>query len=157
MTMSSSHRAALWLATGVAILTGFCTPSPTGTPEALPAITMTSGGGFDGSSQTWVIGTDGSWTWLREDKSMGPGDRPSPPPARSGRLTEAQRAELALLATDPQLRGELRADHDDCTISDGPAERLTVGPVKYLASWCDEFRPRIQRLRERITALTTGA
>lgn len=117
---------------------------------------MTSGGGFQGSSQVWKIAPDGSWSWVHEDTIVH-GEVPSQKPPRNGRLTETQRNELAVLANDPRLRRELRKAPGRCTISDGPEERLEVGSTKYLANWCHEDRPRIKHLRERIVSLTTGS
>ena len=157
MMMSDSVRAAFLFCVGVLLLAGCGDSSVRSESVALPEITMTSGGGFEASSQVWKIGADGSWTWAREDKPVRSGDVPSQQPARSGRLTEAQRSELAALATDPRLRDELRRAHEDCQVSDGPTERLEVGSIDYLANWCHERRPRIQQLRARIVSLTTAS
>lgn len=117
---------------------------------------MTSGGGFAANSQVWRVASDGSWSWVRKDKAMSADAVPSPVPERRGRLTEAQRVELALLATAPDLQRELRRSPGPCTVSDGMSERLDVGAVRYLANWCDEHRPYTEELRARIVALTTG-
>jgi hypothetical protein len=156
MLISRGLRTALLFCAGVLLLTG-CDPQAPAKPGPLPAITMTSGGGFQPSAQFWTIAPDGSWTWVQEDKSIRAGVVPSQKPARSGQLTAAQRDELALLANDPRLRAELRQRHGRCTISDGPEERLEVGSLRYLANWCHEKRPRIRDLRARIVALTTGS
>jgi hypothetical protein len=121
-----------------------------GGPGKLPDITMTSGGGFAGSASTWRIAPDGTWQWQRVDKGM-----PAVPP-RSGRLTDTQRDELAALANDPDLYKEARLPHAGCNWSDGDYENLTVGSLHYLASWCPEHRPNIDRIRDRIKTLTTG-
>jgi hypothetical protein len=123
----------------------------------LPGIRMTSGGGFEGTSREWTIAPDGSWTWVRKDKSMRLDAGPSlNPPPRTGRLTEKQRTELAVLAIDPLLLRELRRSTGRCEVSDGPDERLEVGDVHYVASWCKKNRPHIDHLRARIRAFTTA-
>jgi hypothetical protein len=120
--------------------------------SALPAISMTSGGGFEATSQEWTIAPDGAWTWNRVDKIDGL--RAWLP--RSGRLTGAAFDEVRRLATDPDLVREMHLPHERCTWSDGSDERLDVGSNHYLAGWCDGTRKHIGRLRERIVALTTG-
>ncbi|MET0493766.1 MAG: hypothetical protein ABW000_11625 [Actinoplanes sp.] len=142
MVTSLGLRAALSLS--LLLLAGCGTPITTA--PALPAITMTSGGGFEGTSQVWTVAPDGSWKWTHEGTAA---------PPRAGRLTEAQRRELAVLATDPLLQHELRGRRHRCDISDGPEERLEVGSLRYLAGWCDGRRPHIAELRTRIPALTT--
>jgi hypothetical protein len=157
MMMSGRLRAALLFSVGVLLLAG-CGDAPVSTASvALPEITMTSGGGFETSSQVWKIAPDGSWTWVRVDKQMSKDDVPSQRPPRNGRLTETQRRELAVLATDPRLRRELRRAPGHCNVSDGAEEHLDVGSIKYLANWCNEIRPRIQYLRARIVSLTAGS
>jgi hypothetical protein len=146
--MATPHRTTLLVSLVLMLLTTF--GDPPATAADLPAITMTSGGGFAGSSQVWTISPDGSWTWAREDRST----RAPDPPPRFGRLTGPQREELAVLATDPRLRLELRRPPRPCHVSDGDAERLNVGPVRYLAGWCLDYRPRIRRLRARIDFFT---
>jgi hypothetical protein len=136
----------------VLVVAGCSDPPVSDDPVALPEIAMTSGGGFETSSQRWTIAPDGSWTWTREDK----GNQVSPAPPRTGKLTEPRVEELAVLATEPALRRELRRGHRSCDISDGSSEHLDVGSLRYLASWCPEDRPHIRRLRERIVSLTTG-
>jgi hypothetical protein len=113
---------------------------------------MTSGGGLDPTSSVWTIAPDGSWT-LTEKTHL----KQRPATIRSGRLTDAQRSEIARLANDPALLTELRAAHEPCSMSDGPNERLEVGPVRYRASWCNEHRRHIDHLRARIVALTLGS
>lgn len=152
MVMSRSLRAAFRLCAGVLLLTG-CADAPVADrARDLPTITMTTGGGFEGRSRQWTITPDGSWTWTEEFRGTGA----SPEPPRTGRLTEAQRGELAVLATEPALGFELSKDHAPCTVSDGSSERLEVGSLRYVASWCREDRPRIAHLRERILSFTTG-
>jgi hypothetical protein len=146
--MAMSHRTALLLSLGVMLLTTFGDP-PTADAN-LPEITMTSGGGFASSSQQWTISSDGSWTRVRKDRSTRSPDEPP----RSGQLTEAQRHELAVLATDPRLRLELRRPPRPCGVSDGGEEHLDVGPIHYLAGWCLDYRPRIKQLRARIVDFT---
>jgi hypothetical protein len=87
------------------------------------------------------------------------GNRLQPPrtTSRSGRLTDCQRREIARLANDPALLLELRTAPGPCSVSDGPDERLEVGPIRYRASWCNEHWPRIDHLRGRIVPLTTGS
>ena len=123
-----------------------------GSGSALPAISMTSGGGFEGTSQAWTITPDGDWTWNRVDKIDGL--RPWEP--RSGRLTGAAFDEMRRLASDPDLVRDMRRPHEKCEVSDGPYERLDVGGNHYVAGWCDGTRKHIRRLRERLVALTTG-
>jgi hypothetical protein len=120
----------------------------------LPPIVMTSHGGFETVSQKWAIAADGSWTFLESTKSFM--SHPAEATTRSGRLTAKQQHELAHLATDPALYYELRTVSGRCTVSDGSTERLEVGSVRYLASWCREYRPLIARIRARIEAFTTG-
>jgi hypothetical protein len=144
MVMSGGLRAAFVLVPGL-LLAG-CGSLPITTTPTLPAITMTSGGGFEETSQVWTVGPDGSWTWTHEGTAE---------PPRAGRLTEDQRRELAVLATDPLLQHELRGRRHRCEISDGPAESLEVGSLRYLAGWCDGRRPHIARMRARIPDLTT--
>lgn len=132
------------------------TVAPTGqlatATVALPAITMTNGGGLDPMSSVWTIAPDGSLTFTEETRI-----EPMHTTFRSGRLTDAQRSEIARLANDPALLTELRAAHGPCSVSDGPDERLEVGPVRYRASWCKEHRRHIDHLRTRIVALTLGS
>jgi hypothetical protein len=123
-----------------------------GSGPELPAVGMTSGGGFEGTSQSWTIAPDGTWTWNREDRIDGL--RAWPP--RSGRLTGAAFEEIRRLATDPDLVREMRLPHERCDVSDGSSERLDVGGNHYLSGWCDGTRKHIQRLRQRVVALTTG-
>jgi len=151
MTLPDGPRAAVLLSLGLLLLAG-CGGGPALT---LPEITMTSHGGFEPSAQEWTIHPDGSWVWVRTDKQIGD-SAPSAPPARSGRLTEAQRSELTAAARDPRLIKEMRAWQRHCSVSDGPYESLVVGSVKFVASWCRENRPRIKQLRERVAALTTA-
>jgi hypothetical protein len=113
---------------------------------------MTSGGGFEGTSQEWTIAPDGTWTWNRVDKIHGLQRRVP----RTGRLTGAALDEVRQLATDPDIVREMRWPHKKCDWSDGPNERLDVGRNHYVASWCPETRKHIHRLRERVVALTTG-
>lgn len=123
-----------------------------GSRRALPAIGMTSGGGFVPTSQEWTIAPDGAWTWNRTDKIDGP--RAWAP--RGGRLTGVALDEVRRLATDPDLVREMHLPHEKCDLSDGQYDRLDVGDNHYLAGWCDGTRKHIQRLRDRIVALTTG-
>jgi len=123
-----------------------------GSGSALPAIGMTSGGGFEGTSQEWTIAPDGAWTWNRTDKI----DGLKVWPPRSGRLTGAAFDEIRRLATDPDLGREMRLPHEKCDSSDGSYERLDVGINHYVAGWCDRTRKHIRRLRDRIVALTIG-
>jgi hypothetical protein len=124
-------------------------------PEpSLPPIIMTSHGGFETMSQKWAIAADGSWTFTESTKSFM--SHPAEKTARSGRLTAEQQHALAVLAADPALYYELQTAPGRCTTSDGPTERLDVGSVRYVASWCPEYRPLIARIRARIEALTIG-
>jgi hypothetical protein len=116
----------------------------------LPPITMTSGGGFAGTAWIWSISPDGSWTYQVQEHGQQPAQR------RSGQLSEAQRRQIAALATDPALQTELRVPRPKCNVSDGEDERLKVGPVERIASWCKEDLPNITRLRDWILATTTG-
>jgi hypothetical protein len=134
---------------GVLLLTG-CGTGPA-RPE-LPPIRMTSHGGFDSSSDTWLIAADGSWTFTNSVRSLPPRTT-----TRTGRLTDAQLRDLAPLARDPALTVEMSIEPGSCTISDGATERLEIGSVRYLANWCDEFRPLTARIRARIVALTVGS
>ena len=120
----------------------------------LPPIVMTSHGGFETMSQRWAIAADGSWTFTESTKSFM--SHPAETTTHSGRLTAEQQHELAVLAADPALYYELRTAPGRCTISDGPTERLDVGSVRYVASWCREYRPLIARIRARIEAFTIG-
>lgn len=117
----------------------------------LPAIDMTSGGGFDGQSESWTIAVDGWWTYTYVSRVNS-----APATARHGQLTDDQRRELALMADDIALHTEMRKARSSCEVSDGPSERLQVGPIRYVASWCDEYRPLIRQFRARIRSLTTG-
>jgi hypothetical protein len=123
-----------------------------GSGSALPAISMTSGGGLETTSQKWTLTPDGAWTWNRVDKIDGL--RLWPP--ATGRLTGAAFDEIRRLATDPDLVREMLRRHEKCDWSDGPYERLDVDGIHYVAGWCDRARPHIRRLRERVVALTTG-
>jgi hypothetical protein len=124
-------------------------------PEArLPPIVMTSHGGFETMSQEWTIAADSSWTFSESTKSFM--SHPATTTTRSGRFTAEQQHELAALAADPALDFELRTATGRCTVSDGSTERLDVGSVRYIASWCREYRPLIARIRARIEALTIG-
>jgi hypothetical protein len=139
----------------VAVVLAGCAPGrpaqgPTAPPATLPAITMTSGGGFAPESWVWTIAPDGAWTFTEQTRLASAGTR-----SRTGRLTDAQRRELAGLANDPALLTELATSPGPCSVSDGTEERLQVGSVGYLANWCGEHRPHIDHLRERIIALTT--
>jgi hypothetical protein len=154
--MAMSHRTALLLSLGVMLFTTFGDPPVISRPASLPEITMTSGGGFDPSSQEWTIAPDGSWTWARTDRSMHSDEVQQPLP-RFGRLTEAQRNELAVLATDPRLRLELRRPPRPCHVSDGDAASLDVGSLRYLAGWCSDYRPHIKQLRTRIMSFTAAS
>ena len=116
----------------------------------LPAIVMTGGGGFEGGSQRWTISPGGAWIWERDFEEWRSGPRPTP---RTGRLTGAAARELAAVANDPDLVREMRRPHERCSSSDGSYEYLEVGSNDYLAGWCDENRPHIDRLRARIAAL----
>jgi pimeloyl-ACP methyl ester carboxylesterase len=131
-----------------------CVLSGCGGPAAptLPAIAMTSHGGFEPIAETWTIAPDGAWTWVRQVRMPG-----APELSRTGRLTDRQRRDLANLAGDLLLRRELLGGHRACGVSDGATERLEVGSMKYLAGWCGENRPHIRRLRARIVAVTTGS
>jgi len=113
---------------------------------------MTGGGGFDPTSSVWTIAPDGSWTFTEKIRIQSPRAT-----SRSGRLTDAQHREIALLANDPALLAEMRTAHGSCSVSDGPDERPEIGAIRYSASWCKERRPRIDHLRSRIVALTTGS
>jgi hypothetical protein len=117
----------------------------------LPPIVMTAHGGLEANVETWSIAPDGSWTW-RHDIRI----RPLRSVSRSGTLSAEQRRELAVLATDPALRAEMRTANPECTISDGPNERLDVGRLRYWTSWCEERRPHVVRIRARLTAMTWG-
>src|SRR3954467_6317049 len=113
MWKSGCLRVVVLVNAGLLLLTG-CGHPPR--PADLPAITMTSGGGFETSSQRWTIAPDGSWTWTRTDKAVRVKEMPSQQPPLSGRLTEAQRGELAALATAPALGFELSKNHARCDI-----------------------------------------
>jgi hypothetical protein len=134
---------------GVLLVTG-CGTGPA-RPE-LPPIRMTSHGGFESNSHTWVIAADGSWTFTNSVRSLPPRTT-----TRTGRLTDGQLRDLAPLAHDPALTAEMSMEPGSCTISDGPTERLEIGSVRYLADWCDEFRPLTARIRARIVALTVDS
>ena len=120
----------------------------------LPHIIMTSHGGLEGMSQKWAIAADGSWTFTELIQSFM--SHPAKTTTRSGRLTPQQEHELVALAVDPALYVELQTVPGRCTVCDGPTERLEVGSVRYIASWCRQNLPLIAEIRARIEAFTIG-
>jgi len=127
---------------------------PANTSSGLPAITMTAGGGFAPQSQIWTIAPDGTWTYRLGNHL---GVRPSTAPTRTGRLSAAQIRELAALVRDPALVTELHTPRVQCDVTDGPDERLKVGQLERMASWCPENLPHIAQLRTWIQQVTTGS
>ncbi|MBX6355985.1 MAG: hypothetical protein IRZ05_09045 [Micromonosporaceae bacterium] len=83
-------------------------------------------GGFIGVEQTLVVRPDGVWAWGGADAGGGP---------HSGRLTSAQRAELARLARSPALAAEARRKQGPAQCADGYTYQLTVGSLT--VSWVD--------------------
>jgi hypothetical protein len=148
--MLTSRRTVLMCCAALFALTGCGDLSRPSRTLDLPPIVMTTGGGFAAASSRWTISPDGSWTKVTEVHS----ETVTPPPPVSGRLTEAQRQELAYLANDQELHIEMLREPGACTVSDGDEERLEIGPDHYLSNWCDEYRPRIAAIREQIRAFT---
>lgn len=108
------------------------TGAPPTAPGSLPRITVRRTGGFAGVEQTLVVRPDGQWAWGGADAGGAP---------RGGRLTAAQRRELARLAGLPVLAAEARQKARPPQCADGFAYRLTVGSLT--VSWvdCDRVTP----------------
>jgi hypothetical protein len=102
------------------------TGAPPAAPGSPPRITVSRTGGFAGVEQRLVVRPDGEWAWTGADQGGGPGH---------GRLTEAQRAELARLAALPALAAEARAKGGAPGCADGFDYLLTVGSLS--VSWMD--------------------
>ena len=110
-------------------------PAPSGAtraPGSPPRVTVRRTGGFVGVEQTLVVRPDGVWAWGGADQGGAP---------RSGRLTAAQRAELARLAARPALAAEARQKPGPPQCADGFNYLLTVGSLT--VSWvdCDPVTP----------------
>jgi hypothetical protein len=106
------------------------TGAPPAAPGSPPRITVRRTGGFAGVEESLVVRPDGVWAW--GGGSRGADQRGAP---RSGRLTAAQRAELARLATSPALAREARQKPSPPQCADGFNYALTVGAMS--VSWVD--------------------
>jgi hypothetical protein len=108
------------------------TGAPSAAPGSPPRITVRRTGGFVGVEQTLVVRPDGVWAWGGADA----GGAPS-----GGRLTAAQRSELARLAKLPALAAEARKKPGPPQCADGYNYKLTVGSLA--VSWvdCDPVTP----------------
>lgn len=108
------------------------TGAPVAKPGSPPRITVRRTGGFAGVDQTLVVRPDGVWAWDGPDQGGGP---------RGGRLTAAQRAELARLAGSPALAAEARQKPGPPQCADGFDYVLTAGSLT--VSWvdCDPVTP----------------
>lgn len=69
-------------------------------PVSAPTITLTRTGGLAGVNESIEISTDGGWTYTDHRKGT----------SESGKLTDAQRADLANLALNPDLVTEAQQE-----------------------------------------------
>jgi hypothetical protein len=107
----------------------------TGAPPAAgspPRITVRRTGGFVGVEQMLTVRPDGEWAWTGADRGGGP---------NHGRLTGAQRAELARLAAEPALAEEARQKPAPPQCADGYDYVLTVGSMTVVWVDCDPVTP----------------
>ncbi len=104
-------------------------PTAAGSP---PRITVRRTGGFVGVEQMLVVRPDGEWAWTGADRGGGPGH---------GRLTDAQRAELARLAAAPALAEEARQKPAPPQCADGYDYVLTVGSMTVVWIDCNPVTP----------------
>jgi hypothetical protein len=131
-------------ATPAAPAPGSSGPVPsTAAPEAavptLNRITVMRTGGIAGVMQQVVVTPDGRW--VHTDRRTGR--------TRQGRLTDAQRAEIARLAADPALAGEARAVATrGAACNDAFAYAVTVGELTIRYDQCPGAgaRPVTERL-----------
>jgi hypothetical protein len=104
-------------------------PTAAGSP---PRITVRRTGGFVGVEQILIVRPDGEWAWTGADQGGGP---------NHGRLTGAQRAELARLAAEPALAEEARQKPAPPQCADGYDYLLTVGSMTVVWVDCDPVTP----------------
>lgn len=83
------------------------------------AVSLVRSGGFAGLRDEIAVDPDGAWRSTGESKGR-----------RAGRLTEAQRADLARLAAYPRLRDESARSPGSSRCSDAYTYALTVGTVR---------------------------
>jgi hypothetical protein len=111
----------------IALASSACGPaSGTGTPASstVPApvrVTIVRTGGFAGVTQRIDIAPDGSWVYT--DKRTSTVER--------GRLSEAQRQQLARIAADPALAEEARRSLPSGGCADMFVYAVTVGDLLY--------------------------
>jgi hypothetical protein len=104
-------------------------PTAAGSP---PRIIVRRTGGFVGVEQMLTVRPDGEWAWTGVDSGGGP---------NHGRLTGAQRAELARLAAEPALAEEARQKPAPPQCADGYDYVLTVGSMRVVWIDCDPVTP----------------
>lgn len=104
-------------------------PTAAGSP---PRITVRRTGGFIGVDQMLIVRPDGEWAWTGAEQGGGP---------NHGRLTAAQRAELARLAAEPALAEEARQKPAPPQCADGYDYVLTVGSMTVVWVDCDPVTP----------------
>jgi hypothetical protein len=109
-----------------------------------PGVTITRTGGLAGVMQVIAVAADGSWTYT--DRRAGT--------SQQGKLTTAQRQDLARLAIDPALAAEARRSAPPDPCADGFVYTITLGEASTRYEQCGAGnRP----VTDQLLALVLGA